>query len=166
MTTTQKIFLIFGGIALLSIMAISYKKILQNFLPTWENFSPTPYWDYKQWSWGYGTKVPGSIPGVRPQGTITRAQAMIDALNHIEHDYLYLKPLIRRNLSPQQWAALLSFSYNEGPGNADNLITDINSGNDDVLEVHWKKYKYAGDPPKVKQFLIDRRNAEWELWTS
>lgn len=163
---TSTIFWILGGVVLLSTLAITYETFLQNFLPSWEGFSSHPYWDNKQWSWGYGTRVPGSVndPSVNPGGSITRAQAMIDALAHTRADYSYLKPLITRSLSPKKWAAYLSFSYNEGPYNADNLVTNINSGDDVALETQWKKYIYAGG--QVSQNLIDRRSAEWNLWSS
>ena len=146
--------------------ALAYKQFLVPFLQDWEVFSPTPYWDNKQWSWGYGTRVPGSVdsPASRPTGTITRAQAVQDAITHTQTDYIYLKRLITVPLRPQQWAALLSFSYNEGPGNADNLVANINAQDMAALETQWKKYVYAGgeyDPD-----LADRRNAEWVLYTS
>lgn len=143
-----------------------WKDILSTFLPNWEGFKSTPYWDYKQWSWGYGTKVPGSVanPSVKPAGTITRSKALQDALQHINNDYLYLKPMIKVPLNNKQWAAILSFSYNLGPGNADNLIPNINSGDYAALETQWKEYINAGGEPSDE--LIDRRNAEWQLFTS
>jgi len=145
---------------------VSYKKFLQPFLQTWESFSSKPYWDYQQWSWGYGTKVPGSSndPGINPGGTITRDQAMQDMIRYVQNDYNYLAPMIKRSLKPNQWAAYLSFAYNTGKGNADNLITNINSGNDAALEFQWKKYIYAGG--EINSNLIDRRKAEWQLWIS
>lgn len=157
---------ILGGAVVLSLLMVSYTSILKTFLPSWESFSPTPYWDYKQWSWGYGTRVPGSVDNedINPGGTIDRATAMSQMLSHIQGDYSYLKRLISRDLTASQWAALLSFSYNEGVGNADNLTTNINSGNDSALELQWKKYIYAGGV--VSSTLVERRNAEWQLWTS
>ena len=109
--------------------------------------------------------------GPRPQdstGTITRAQAAADAAKHLTHDYGVLRPLISRPLRPNQWAALLSFSYNEGTGNADNLVKNINSGNDEALEIQWNKYVYYHAPDgsmKVSDTLVDRRAKEWRLWS-
>lgn len=37
-----------------------------------EGFSSTPYWDNKQWTWGYGTKAPG------PHGSITKEAAELE----------------------------------------------------------------------------------------
>lgn len=169
--TKKEIYLISGiaAIALLIPMMASAKKyntILQSFLPTWEGFSPTPYWDYKQWSWGYGTKVPGSVndANINPGGTITREKAWTDAMQHINTDYNYLRTIATYPLNENQWAAWLSFSYNLGRGNADNLVTNINAGNLSALETQWKLYINAGGVPN--QTLINRRNAEWDLYIS
>lgn len=127
-------------------------------IPDFEGFLAHPKWDNKQYSWGYGTAAPG------PDGTITHDQALAAMRSHLQRDYATLRSLITRELSPQQWAAYLSFSYNEGTANADNLVNDINSGNDATLETHWKKYIYADHV--ISSDLIDRRNREWELWIS
>lgn len=169
MTKTEKKILWIGGaglLALLVFMAKSYIDILKLFLPQVEGFSATPYWDYKQWSWGYGTRVPGSSDNrnIRPTGTITRAKAIQDALSHVANDYKYLAPLVHVKLNAKQWAALLSFSYNLGSGNADNLITNINNRNYSALESQWKSYIYAGG--QVNPDLVDRREKEWNLFTS
>lgn len=157
---------IIGGAVVLSLLAVSYKTILQNFLKVWELYEPAPYWDFRQWSWGYGTRVPGSIddPNVRPSGTISRAEAMTDAISHAETDHRYLRTLITRDLNPEQWAALLSFSYNLGPGNADNLVDNINSGDLSALGDQWNQYINAGGVPNDN--LIARRAAEWKLFNS
>jgi lysozyme len=166
MTRQKKILLIAAAAGALYLLykLKAYEPILKTFLPPWEGFSATPYWDYKQWSWGYGTRVPGSVndQNVPPGGRITRTQAMIDALKHVDQDYLYLKPMIKVPLTGNQWAALLSFSYNLGKGNADNLVANINSGNVPALEKQWKLYVNAGGQPN--QQLINRRAAEWRLY--
>jgi lysozyme len=125
-----------------------------------EGFRATPYWDVSRYSWGYGTPAPEG------GGTITPEQGMQDLIAHATDDYNALAPYIGRDLSIAQWSALLSFAYNEGHGNpgAGALIIDINAGDDGVLETHWKKYVYAGGV--VNQDLVDRRNAEWNIWVS
>lgn len=147
-------------------MFSAIKSKLTSFMPPHEGFSATPYWDYKQWSWGYGTRVPGSInnPSARPTGTITRAKAMEELLKHVEKDYLYLKGLVKTSLTTNQWAAYLSFSYNLGTGNADNLLANLNSRNWTALESQWKQYINAGGAPS--QALIRRRADEWNLFVS
>lgn len=134
------------------------RKKLSTFIPSVEGFIPYPKWDYKQYSWGYGTAAPG------PTGTITREQAITDALVHLFNDYDTLRPQVKRPLTVNQWTAYLSFSYNEGVGNADNLLGNINSGNDTALATQWRKYIYAGG--MVNQDLVDRREKELLLWFS
>jgi lysozyme len=147
--------LAFAGYLLL--MAQRWLTLAARAVELFEDFSASPYWDVSRWSWGYGTAAPGS------SGTISRARALADAKKVLTRDYGYLAPMISRKLTVNQWAALLSFSYNLGPGNADNLVPNINSGNDAALETQWKKYVYAGG--KINSVLVDRRNKEWRLWS-
>lgn len=132
--------------------------ITDSLIPEFESFSAHPYWDVSRYSWGYGTAAPG------PTGTITREQALADLRKHVEADLLYLTPMITRPLKPNQWAALLDFSYNLGPGNADNLVQNINSGDDIALGIQWNKYIYADGV--VNSNLVARRAREWQFWTS
>jgi len=139
----------------------SYIDVLRNFIPLVEGFSPVPIWDYKQWSWGYGTWA-GDNPNIKPTGTISREKAWADANNVIKQHYNTLKGRVQRNLTGNQWAALLSFSYNAGPGNAYNIIDTINTGTADQVVARMKKYIYAGG--KVNQGLINRRKKETDLY--
>lgn len=125
-------------------------------IPEFEGFSSTPYWDNKQYTWGYGTRAPG------PGGSITKQQALTDMRNYLQTDYSYLSTLVTRKLSANQWAALLSFSYNLGTGNAKNLLQNINSGDTDALESEWKQYINSNGSPNSD--LIARRDAEWRVW--
>jgi lysozyme len=163
MKQSTTILLLLGILIIAGTMA-GYKVILKYFLPHWEGFSSRPYWDFKQWSWGYGTRVPNSVndPTKKPAGTITRPQAFDAMMEHIERDYNDLKKLITVPLSATQWAALLSFSYNLGVGNADNLVHNINSQDLAALGVQWNAYVNAGGVPQ--DVLIRRRAAEWELF--
>lgn len=131
---------------------------LATFIPSVEGFRSTPYWDVTRYSWGYGTAAPGST------GTITREQAFADMLTHLLADYVKLSARITRVLTVNQWAALLSFSYNLGDGNAYNLVPLINAGDDTALETKWAKYVYAGGV--VNPDLVVRRGREWRLWVS
>jgi lysozyme len=140
--------------------------ITQTFFKKWEGFSPTPYWDYKQWSWGYGTRVPNSVnnKSVRPLGTITKAEAFNESTAHVTNDYNILCKLVKVFLKDNQWAAYLSFSYDLGVGNAYKLLSNINSGNNEALGVQWNQYVNAGG--QVSSDLIERRKAEFALFNS
>lgn len=131
---------------------------LATFIPSVEGFRSTPYWDVTRYSWGYGTAAPG------PTGTITRDQAFRDMVAHLLADYSTLSQRITRTLTVNQWAALLSFAYNLGIGNALNLVPVINSGDDQALATKWAKYVYAGGV--INSNLVERRGKEWELWST
>lgn len=154
----QHLYILIGAAALafLLMARAAWLTITDWLIPQLEGFSATPYWDNKQYSWGYGTKAPG------PTGTITRAQALIDARKYLNADRTYFLPMLTRSLNGHQWAAFLSFAYNLGRGNADNLLANINSGNDAALEKQWKLYINANGKPNAN--LIERRNLEWNIW--
>lgn len=130
----------------------------EDLIISFEGFVDHPYWDNKQYSWGYGTKAPG------PTGTITPEQARAELKEHMQQDYSYLSQLIHVPLTANQWAALLSFAYNLGAGNADNLVDNINSENTAALGEQWLKYVYSNG--SVNDALVKRRAAEWRLWNA
>lgn len=130
----------------------------EDLIASFEGFSPTAYWDNKQYSWGYGTKAPGA------GSEITESQARQELRKHIQNDYGYLHPLVSVSLTNNQWAALLSFSYNLGTGNADNLLQNINAQDWAALGQQWEKYVNAGGVYNAG--LADRRAAEWQYFIS
>ena len=154
--------ILIAGAAALVAWHMTFKTRLINklaaFIPAVEGFIPVSKWDYKQYSWGYGTRAPG--PGL----PITREKAFAEMLSHLMGDYDILRPQVTRVLNTNQWAAYLSFSYNEGVGSADNLLGNINSHNDTALATQWRKYIYAGGV--VNQDLVERREKELALWFS
>jgi lysozyme len=165
MANNNKILWIAAGIAglllipgIASASSSSYQSILTPFIIGWEDFRAHPYWDVSRYSWGYGTKAPG------PTGTITEQQAMQELLTHVQNDYDYLKRLITVDLNASQWAALLSFSYNLGPGNADNLVDNINNKNWQALQNRWVQYINVNGVPNSD--LLRRRNEELDLFFS
>lgn len=157
-------FLVLGvGIAALllipaGVSAQSVAVSAENLIASFEGFSPTPYWDVSRWSWGYGTAAPGS------SGTISEADARTALGYHVQSDYNYLSTLITRPITTNQWAALLSFSYNLGTGNADNLVENINSGDDAALQAQWMLYVNADG--SRNSTLVERRAREWAVWSS
>jgi len=130
-------------------------------IASFEGFRAHPYWDVNRYSWGYGTPAPGAT------GTITKEQALAELQQHSAADLQYLQPLITRPLNANQWAALLSFAYNEGSGNADNLVNNINAGDDQALADQWRLYNKARDAAGnlvYSQTLADRREKELQTW--
>lgn len=139
----------------------NFRAVLSSFIPSVEKFTAYPVWDYDQWSWGYGTAA-GYDKNKKPAGSITRSKAFEDMMHVLNANYKILFPLVQRQLNANQWAALLSFSYNLGPYQADNLIPNINSGNDAALFTQMRKYVLA-DGVKL-QGLVNRREKEIALW--
>lgn len=167
---TKKVLIVLAIVAVVYILTklLKFSNVVQkagSFIAELERFVSKPYWDYKQWSWGYGTKVPDSTssPSVVPNKIITKDQAQVLMNKHITNDYNVLKPLVKKELTPNQWASLLSFTYNLGIGTGKTMVGHINR-NASNLEQLWKAYIYAGGVPN--NGLIDRRNKEWKLYNS
>lgn len=151
-----------GILATLLLWGKKFVTILKSFLPQVEGFTPTPIWDYKQWSWGYGTAA-GYDRNKKPAGSITREKAWQEAEKVIAQNYSQLKGIVKKPLNQNEWASLLSFTYNAGIGNARNIVQTINSGGSpsDVV-TRMKKYIYAGG--KINNGLINRREKEANLY--
>lgn len=146
----------------------TYWDVLSDVLMKLESFSSTPYWDFKQWSWGYGSRVPGSVndKNVNPGGTITKAAAILAALTHVKSDKAVLEKMIKVDLNSNQWAALLSFSYNEGVGNADNLVANVNKQDWPALFTQMRLYNKVtkNGVLVVDTGLVKRREYEIALF--
>lgn len=163
-TAERKILIILAAVAGLILFTMKpFESILKSFLPSVEGFSPYPVWDFKQWSWGFGTAA-GYNKSKKPAGSITKEQAWLDALKVITAHYNYLKPLVKVELNPKQWAALLSFSYNLGSGTAAKIVQTINTGTAQDVVTRMKKYVYADG--EILQGLVTRRKKETELYLS
>lgn len=130
----------------------------EDFIISQEGFIPVSRWDYQQYTWGYGTKAPGG--GL----SITESKARAELETYIQGDYSYLNALLTEPLNANQWAALLSFSYNLGRGNADNLVPNINAKDWDALRAQWSQYVNAGGVYNAG--LAQRRSDELNLFFS
>ena len=145
----------------------NYLDLLKDLIPKFESFSPTPYWDNKQWSWGYGTAA-GFDQFSKPYKVISKENAWKEAASHIDKDYNQLKDKLKIPLSKNQWAALLSFSYNLGAKNAEKLIDIINFNNYDAIAKSWLSYNKVKDKNGryyERKDLTNRRNKELNLFT-
>lgn len=159
-------FIVIGIILLVFLTRKKLTSLLKNILDKWETYVSHPYWDYKQWSWGFGSEVPDSIPNptIKPKQTfISRNDAYNKAFSIMSYNRSILSNALKRSLNENQWAALLSFAYNAGIGAALKLVPEINSGAA-TLESHWKSYRLAGG--KVNDNLVSRRSYEWNLYNS
>ena len=164
MTKTEKGILFVVGIGILFFAGGSsgdYLSVLKMFVPKVEGFLSTPVWDYKQWSWGYGTAA-GYDRNNKPAGSITRERAFAEMMAVFNSHYQALAPLVKKKLNANQWAALLSFSFNCGVGNAKNIVETINSGTVADVVARMQKYIYAGGVRN--DGLVNRRKKETDLY--
>lgn len=143
---------------------VNYIDVVKSFIPSVEGFSAVPIWDYDQWSWGYGTAA-GYNKNKKPAGTISQDKAMQELLKVVNAHYKILAPLVKKKLTANQWAALLSFSYNLGTeGGPKKIIETINAGTVADVVTRMKKYIYAGG--LINQGLVNRRKKETALYQS
>ncbi len=133
-----------------------------------EGFVPRAYWDYKQWSVGYGTRCPDELVEYYKNNDITKEEAeklMIQELTSFENDVAAFAQEYELELSQNQFDALVSFSYNCGSGwmreTSGNLYNAVISGDTGARIVYsmllWSK---AGG----EYVLRNRRIAELNMY--
>lgn len=127
-----------------------------NFIKKKEGFSPTAFWDHKQWSIGYGTK---SSEGE----TITEAEAerrLISNVNSYRAKVLQFAEKNNYDWNDKQVDALTSFTYNLGTGALDQ-VTGLDKGqrrtNEEIAHYMLKYNKASG---RVNRGLVERRIQE------
>ena len=84
-----------------------------------EGFSSKPYWDYAQWTVGYGTKCPDDMLEYYKQYGITEAEAeslLRTYLTRFENELHKFMGRTGVQLNQNQFDALLLFTYNCGSG--------------------------------------------------
>lgn len=139
-----------------------------NFIALLENFYPKAYWDFKQWSVGYGSgynydlKTPVTKDTVVDKATAKR-WLLAEAYRNAETINNYVKVPLTTN----QFVALLAFVYNVGDQafKSSTLLKKINSKSpkQDIKNA-WAAWKMAGG--QVNQGLINRRAKEINMFFS
>lgn len=113
---------------------------------------------------GYGHT--GSLSGskVRMGQTITKEQAVEFMKADLLQVWKNLQPLIKVELTPNQWAALISFAGNVKwkSVKSSSVIKYINAGR--LAEVPGRMALYRLGDGKVMNGLVRRRAAEGALW--
>jgi GH24 family phage-related lysozyme (muramidase) len=122
-----------------------------------EGFHPNPYWDFAQWTWGYGTKAPGR------SGTINQDQAESALRLYLE---THCRPIIDGlNVNMNQATALYSFCFNVGPAQFESstLVGLIRQGAP-ADSVAWEFGQWTKAGGKELPGLVNRRNREKEIF--
>ncbi len=130
----------------------------------WEGFSATPYWDVRQWSIGYGTRI-GTDRNSKPAVTWTESQARAALADIVQDDYNQLRQLVTRPLTDNQWIALLDFAYNMGITGTAQIIDRINNGTSAAGVADALKL-YTFSDGEHSQVLVNRREFESNLFLS
>jgi len=99
-----------------------------------------------------------------PPITVQEAQELLE--QEVSHTELALLRLVTAELTPEQHAALVSFTYNVGSGNlqASTLRRKLNRGDYDGASDEFPKWRKAGG--RVLAGLVSRRAEERALFLS
>lgn len=89
------------------------------------------------------------------------AQVLAEDLYECEHD---VSRHVKVPLNENQFAALVSFTYNCGAGNLKKLISRLNAG--DYEDIPSRLMLYTKSKGKELRGLVTRRRAEAALWRS
>ena len=136
-----------------------------------EGFSKTPYWDFTQYTVGYGTKCPDDMVEYYTQNGITEEEAETLLRNHlvsVERDInVKIIDKYALNLSQNQFDALVLFSYNCGTawayetnGTFHTAIAKGATGNDLIRA--FALWCSAGN--QVRTYLLRRRLSEANIY--
>ncbi|MBQ4642447.1 MAG: SH3 domain-containing protein [Oscillospiraceae bacterium] len=135
-----------------------------------EGFCEKPYWDYAQYTVGYGSRCPTDMIEYYKEHGITEKEAETLLRNHlvaIERDVNNFIDKYGLNLSQNQFDALVMFSYNCGTawvydtkGTFHNAIKNGATGNN-LIRVFALWCKAGG---QVKTFLLRRRLCEANMY--
>jgi len=136
-----------------------------------EGFSRTPYWDFTQYTVGYGTRCPDDMVEYYTQNGITEEEAETLLRNHlgaVERD-IHQRIIDRYGLelSQNQFDALVLFSYNCGTswafdvgGTFHTAIASGAKGNDLIRA--FALWCSAGN--QIRSYLLRRRLSEANMY--
>lgn len=135
-----------------------------------EGFSKKPYWDYSQWTVGYGTRCPEDMREYYSTYGISEAEAETLLRNHLEYVYKDLNKFIEKNgltLTQNQFDALVLMSYNCGTawafdasGTLYKAVVSGATGNELIRA--FARWCRAGG--QVQTYLLRRRLSEANIY--
>ncbi len=132
------------------------------FIIPLEGFNPKAFWDYKQYTNGYGTKAKSESEVI--DKNIAKERLKQEVKKNLE--YLKKKEYYT-NLNKNKKISLLSFLFNVGNGGLNNTGLDKTlRGNytKESIEKEFQKWIYAGG--KVLEGLVKRRQKEYNKFIS
>jgi len=136
------------------------------FLMDVEKFEPKAYWDFKQWSIGYGTGIMPNGQKVKQGDTVTKAQAQAMLTRDVVSRANAVNRYVTANINQNQFDALVSFVYNLGETDFKNstLLDVINANpvNFEAIAYQFRRWIYADG--QVLDGLKTRREKEIQLY--
>ena len=129
----------------------AYKKYME--IPGWQHISGAP------WTIGWGATGSDIQPEMRWTQEQADARLLVELEEHMEYVRLQLSAQ-GLTASPNQFAALTSFTYNCGPGNLRRVLRNGLEGFPDLV-VQFNKAQ-----GKILAGLVRRREAEKQLFLS
>ncbi len=136
-----------------------------------EGFVKYPVWDYSQWTVGYGTRCPSDMLGEYRSRGITEYEAELLLREHLANtEWLINTKLIEKfslNMTQGQFDALVTFSYNMGPGwitsPSQNIYQQVVKGatGNDIIDALSRWCKAGGS---VHNVLLRRRLSEARIY--
>jgi GH24 family phage-related lysozyme (muramidase) len=125
---------------------------LIDFIKKEEGFTPKAFWDYKQWTNGYGTKAASASEVIDEATATQRLTAEIAAADKLVTNFM-------PNLPKGQHQALLDLTYNAGSGwEQGSLGAAVKAQKIDTIKADILQYNHAGG--QVLPGLTARREAE------
>jgi lysozyme len=129
---------------------------LVNFIKKSEGFSPTAQWDYKQWTYGYGTRAPGQGATINETAAEAALKVEIDAANKLVTNFVH-------GLPKGVEQALTDLTFNAGSGWEQGSLgaavkAAVTSGDWSHVKADILQYNHAGG--QVLAGLTARREAE------
>ena len=107
-----------GSPAVSAASAMTVSDAMIAMLKQEEGFSSKPYWDYAQYTVGYGTKCPDDMVDYYTENGITEEEAELMLRNYLSNtENIINKHFIDKygvTLTQNQFDALVSFTYNCG----------------------------------------------------
>jgi GH24 family phage-related lysozyme (muramidase) len=127
---------------------------LLNNIKEHEKFTPKAFWDYKQWTNGYGTKANSPTEVVTPQEADERLRRDVQERMNFVSRFGKQKGY---NWNQNQLESLTSFVFNLGNGALQQVTANGTRTNEQIAEA-IPKYVNAGG--KVQRGLVKRREIE------
>jgi lysozyme len=128
-------------------------QALINFIKKEEGFRAKAYWDYKQYSIGYGTKANSATE------VITEAEAEARLVVEVNKAWALVKPILPEGTPVGIQQALVDLTYNAGSGwETQSLGAAVKAAKWDTVKADILQYNHAGG--QVNAGLTARREAE------